>query len=293
MLSSVIDSATLPLPGTASAEKKSLPPGVALYLEADKQVFVIEVTATGCRLAFPVLEHIPELRQPQPVATFVTALLRAGLDLFPALKASYQPYTDKDASRENELYRQLAMAALGVAVRPSVWNRGFTHDCFVVRATAAVGPTLEAMLPPAKPPSMPDDTDRGAGEQGGGDGAEKRGETSARSATTGAAATGAASGDTGDNAGGSGDGEDAGHQPPDRSRLERLTQLLSMHYKDPFRSVLWEGLYVYPLLQREGSHVVDSDTVAMDLSICATVYHLLHGMADDVGRKLIDDTPPR
>lgn len=316
-----------------------MPTGCAIYLETDKHIYVIEVTEHGCSLVYPRYLALSALQQPQPVAVFVRRLLQVGLDLFPALQPEYKPYTDKvrsllssvlvlflwleffvakiscclflpcthcllqDAGRENELYRQLAMAAAGVALRPSVWNRGFVKTAFALRVTSAIGGTLEELLPPTEQPASPTEIESATqGSSSDAAGANNNGPATASSLLRPKSTTDdnvppleKRKSQSALNENGSGAEQPAPVEikPPDRTLLDKLINLLALHYKDPFRLILWEDNYVYPLLQREGSETADSSIVAMDLSISATVFHMLHAAADELGRKLIDDAPAR
>jgi hypothetical protein len=82
-------------------------------------------------------------------------------------------------------------------------------------------------------------------------------------------------------------------KPPDRSVLEKMSKALAQQYKDPFRLLLWEAAYVFPLLHREGSDGFDPDILSMDLNVCATVYHMLHALADEAGRQAMEQAAPR
>ena len=65
--------------------------GCALRLDTSNGPVVVEVTAEGCRLAYPHILLCPQLAKWMPTPVFIKALQAAGMDLFPALSTDYQP----------------------------------------------------------------------------------------------------------------------------------------------------------------------------------------------------------
>eukprot|EP00049_Salpingoeca_infusionum_P009359 m.155499 g.155499 ORF g.155499 m.155499 type:complete len:1095 (-) comp14311_c0_seq9:4819-8103(-) len=123
-----------------------------LQAVGDHYTFYIEVSDLGCRLLSPRFKAADHLANWCAFPLFVSHMIKAGLDIFPALQRHYKRTTHKNHGMENELYKQMALCVGRVAFRSSVFDQQFKkkkdrNTAFVVRAGVKESTQLNDWVP--------------------------------------------------------------------------------------------------------------------------------------------------